>query len=96
MISVVIPIHNEEGNIKPLYEELKSTLQNLSEEYEIVYVNNGSTDKSLVYLIELKRQDPKVRVINMDKNRREAAALSAGFHFARGGYHCYHGWRWTE
>ncbi len=84
MISVVIPIHNEEGNILPLYEEITRVMNDLKKEYEIVYVNDGSTDRSLEILLELKRKDPRVRVINMDRNRGEAAALSAGFHFAKG------------
>ncbi len=84
MISVVIPVHNEEKNIKPLYEELKKVLETLGEDYEIIYVNDGSTDRSAEILLELKRKDPRIRVLEMDTNRGEAAALTAGFWHARG------------
>ena len=83
-VSVVIPIHNEEENIKPLYKELKEVLESLGTDYEIVYVNDGSTDGSLRILKELKERDGRVRVINMDRNRGEAVALTVGFKCARG------------
>jgi len=84
MISLVIPVHNEEGNIEPLYREIKTVMDSLGEEYEILYVNDGSTDGSGEILARLKAQDPRVRVLEMDRNRGEAAALTAGFHHARG------------
>ncbi len=84
MISVVIPIHNEEGNIEPLYQELKEVLEGLGEDYELIYVNDGSTDRSGEILATLKARDPRVRVLEMDRNRGEAAALTAGFWHARG------------
>ncbi len=84
MISVVIPIHNEEKNIRPLYKELKQVLEGLGEDYEIIYVNDGSTDRSGEVLATLKAEDPCVRVLEMDRNRGEAAALTAGFWHARG------------
>ncbi len=84
MISIVIPVHNEEGNITPLYQELKSVLDRLGQDYEIIYVNDGSTDGTGKILAKLKAKDPKVRVLEMDRNRGEAAALSAGFNYARG------------
>ncbi len=84
MISIVIPVHNEEKNIEPLYKELKDTLDKLKEEYEIIFVNDGSTDKTLEVLKKIKAQDKKVRVLNMDRNRGEAAALTAGFFSSKG------------
>ncbi len=84
MISVVIPVHNEEKNVLPLYQELRAVLQDLGEEYEIIYVNDGSTDQTGKILLRLKEQDPCVRVLEMDHNRGEAAALTAGFWHARG------------
>lgn len=84
MISLVIPVHNEEGNIEPLYQEIKGVMDSLGEEYEIIYVNDGSTDGSGEILRRIKAQDPRVRVLEMDRNRGEAAALTAGFHHARG------------
>ena len=84
MISVVIPLHNEEKNIEPLYAELVSALETLGEPFEIIYVNDGSTDGTGEVLRKLKRRDSRVRVLEMDRNRGEAAALTAGFFHARG------------
>ena len=84
MISVVIPVHNEEKNIEPLYKELLSALEPLGEPFEIIYVNDGSTDGTGEVLRRLKARDYRVRVLEMDYNRGEAAALTAGFLRARG------------
>ncbi len=84
MISVVIPVHNEERNIEPLYRELVEVLERLNEPFEIIYVNDGSTDETGKVLRKLKKRDSRVRVLEMDRNRGEAAALTAGFFHARG------------
>ncbi|OAQ20146.1 glycosyltransferase family 2 protein [Thermosulfurimonas dismutans] len=84
MISVVIPVHNEEKNIEPLYEEILAALEPLGEPFEIIYVNDGSTDGTGEVLRKLKARDSRVRVLEMDRNRGEAAALTAGFFNARG------------
>ena len=87
-ISLVIPVHNEEKNIPVVYKEAKEVLEEIFKEkgydYEIIFVNDGSTDGSLEVLKKIKKGDPKVRVLNMDRNRGEAAALTAGFFNAKG------------
>lgn len=87
---MIIPVHNEEKNIPFVYDELKMVFSEIAKEkgydYEILFVNDGSTDRSLEVLMELKEKDPHVRVLNMDHNRGEASALTAGFFFARGKY----------
>uniref|UniRef100_A0A832LV65 Glycosyltransferase n=1 Tax=Caldimicrobium thiodismutans TaxID=1653476 RepID=A0A832LV65_9BACT len=90
LISIVIPMHNEEGNVKLVYEETKAVCEEIKREkgydYEIVFVNDGSTDHTLELLKEIKAKDPKVRLLSMDRNRGEAAGLTAGFQLARGRY----------
>jgi glycosyltransferase involved in cell wall biosynthesis len=83
-VSIGVPLHNEEGNVEPLYREIKGVMQGIGLPYEIVLVNDGSTDETGTILRRLKQKDPHLRVIEMEGNFGEAAALSAGFHFARG------------
>jgi len=87
-ISVVIPVHNEEKNIPIVYKETKEVLESMRKEknysYEIIFVNDGSTDNSLEILKKLKKKDPYLRVLNMDRQRGQASALTAGFFYAKG------------
>ena len=79
-LSVVIPIYNEEGSIKRLYDEIKQVISNISKTYEIIFVNDGSTDNSLNELKKLK----DVKIINLNRNYGQATALDAGFKEAKG------------
>ncbi len=83
-LSVVIPVYNEEENIERLYEELKEVLDRLRLDYEIIFVNDGSTDRSPEILDRLAEKDPKVRVIHFRKNYGQTAAMYAGFQYAEG------------
>jgi glycosyltransferase involved in cell wall biosynthesis len=83
-ISVVIPVHNEAAHVEPVYRELRAVLEGLNESWEIVVVNDGSSDDTLERLRALQADDRRVRVIDLDGNFGEAAALTAGFHAARG------------
>ncbi|MFN3406998.1 MAG: glycosyltransferase family 2 protein, partial [Caldimicrobium sp.] len=88
LISLVIPMHNEEGNVNLVYTETKRVCEEIKQEkgydYEILFINDGSTDNTLALLKDIKAKDSKVRILNMDKNRGEAAGLTAGFAHARG------------
>ncbi|HIH48003.1 TPA: glycosyltransferase family 2 protein [Candidatus Woesearchaeota archaeon] len=83
-LSIVLPIYNEEENILPLYGKLKKALARLKKSHEILFVDDGSTDKGLERLRELKRRDRTVRIIVFRKNFGQSAAMSAGFSQARG------------
>lgn len=87
-ISLVIPVHNEEKNIPIVYKEIKAVLEELSQEknytYEIIFVNDGSSDNTLEVLKNFKKSDSFLRILNMDKNRGQSAGLTAGFYYARG------------
>ncbi len=84
LLSVVIPLLNEEGNIPLLYEELKEVLNTIGEEYEILFIDDGSTDRSLKLLQDLQNQDSRVVVVSFRKNFGQTAAMAAGFDYARG------------
>ena len=82
-LSVVVPVLNEQDNIEQLYRQLKQALDG-KYEYEIIFVDDGSTDKSFEILASWQRQDERVRVISFRRNFGQTAALSAGFAHARG------------
>ena len=83
-LSVVIPILNEEPNLPELYRELTETLAAFGRPYELVLVDDGSTDRSFALLAELQAKDPRVRVIRFRRNFGQTAAFAAGFKYARG------------
>ena len=85
-LSVVIPIYNEEASLPELYRRLTHVLsQNLAElAYEIVFVNDGSTDGSIQILIKLHADDPAVKVVNLSRNFGHQAAITAGLDYAKG------------
>jgi len=83
-LSVVIPVYNEGENLNSLYSQLKSVLENLGKAYEIILVDDGSTDSSFLIMEKLHGQDHNIKVIQFRKNFGKAAALSAGFTSAQG------------
>ena len=84
LLSVVIPLLNEEENIPLLYEELNEVLPELGCEYEILFVDDGSKDKSLRLLREIQKNDSHVVVVSFRKNFGQTAAMAAGFDYAEG------------
>jgi glycosyltransferase involved in cell wall biosynthesis len=83
-LSVVIPIRNEAPNLRALYDELVTTLGAWGRPFELVIVDDGSTDESFRILAELQASDPRVRVIRFRRNFGQTAAFAAGFRYARG------------
>ncbi len=84
MLSIVIPIHNEEHSILPLYDRLSAVLDHLQQPYEILFVDDASTDRSFELLANLVETDGYLKVIRLRRNFGQTAALSAGFHEAKG------------
>lgn len=83
-LSVIIPVFNEEGNIEPLYREIKEALGRWGVEYEILAIDDGSTDDSFIVLKRLHEKDLRVRVIRFRRNFGQTAAFAAGFDLAQG------------
>ena len=83
-ISIVIPVFNEMDNIPLIYPEVKKTLDETGFEYEILFVDDGSTDGSYPILKELCKQDKNVRSLRLTRNFGQQAALTAGLDHARG------------
>jgi len=83
-LSIVIPLYNEEENVHILYEKLKASLDLLKMEYEILFVDDGSTDRTLPILEEIQAKDKSVVVLSLRRNFGQTAAFAAGFDFARG------------
>lgn len=83
-LSVVIPLYNEEDNIEPLYLRLKEVLERLGKNYEIIVVDDGSTDGSFESLKRLHTDDPLLKVIRLRRNFGQSAAFAAGFDRSEG------------
>ena len=83
-LSVVIPLYNERDNLAPLHRELDVVLRSLNRSYEILFVDDGSTDGGIDVLREIKRRDPRVRAIRLARNSGQTAALVCGLHHAAG------------
>ncbi len=83
-ISIVIPAYNEEDNIPILYEKLKGVLERLGREYEIIFVDDGSVDRTWERLKEIAEKDQRVKLIRFRKNYGQTAAMYAGFQHATG------------
>ena len=82
LISVVIPMYFEEENVMDCYARLSEVLK--GQEYELIFVNDGSTDQTLPLLEKLAEQDNRVKVISFSRNFGHQMAVSAGIEHARG------------
>ena len=84
MLSIVVPVYNEEDNVRPLFEKIQTVCETIGEAYEVLFVDDGSKDKTFAILSELSKQAPQLVVIQFQKNAGQTAAMAAGFEFARG------------
>ncbi len=83
-ISVLVPVLNEEESLQELNERLRTALQSTGESYEIIYTNDGSTDRTQEMLETFRADDPRVKVIEFNRNYGQHMALFAGFERASG------------
>ena len=85
-ISIVIPLRDEEQNVVPLHDELTGVLDQIGASYELILVDDGSTDGTFEQLARVQAQDRLVKVIRFTRNFGQTAAFAAGFAEARGDY----------
>lgn len=83
-ISVIIPIYNEEGNIPLLHERLTKVMQGIGVEYELVFVNDGSVDKSMELIMQLNEKDSNIKYIDLSRNFGHQIAVSAAIDKVQG------------
>src|SRR4030095_12089166 len=83
-VSVFLPVYNEEDNIEQLNLRLAEALEALGRSYEVIYIDDGSTDRSLSKLRDIAAHDSRGRVISLRRNYGQTAAMSAGIDYARG------------
>jgi len=86
MVSIIIPLFNESESIVPLYEKIIYILSSLNKRHEIIFVDDGSTDRSLDILKGLKERNNHIRIFSFRKNQGKAEALTFGFQKAKGDY----------
>jgi polyisoprenyl-phosphate glycosyltransferase len=84
MISIVIPLFNEEANVDHIYKRLLASSKSWKENYEIIFVDDGSFDNTLFLLKELCKLDPNVKIIKLSRNFGHQAAISAGIRKTKG------------
>jgi len=83
-ISIVVPLYNEEANVDELYARLTQVLSELRKEYELIFVDDGSRDRTFELLVQKQAKDNSVHVIRLRRNFGQTGALAAGFDFAEG------------
>ena len=84
MLSIVVPVYNEEDNVRPLFEKIQAVCEAIGDAYEVLFVDDGSEDETFNVLSELSKQEPQLIVIRFQQNAGQTAAMAAGFEFARG------------
>ena len=83
-LSILIPVYNEEGNLSTLYEKLMTALKKAGRPYEMIFVDDGSSDGTLEILLDLREKNPNVKIVSFSRNFGQTAALSAGIDFSKG------------
>jgi glycosyltransferase involved in cell wall biosynthesis len=86
MVSIVVPFHNEEPNVIEMYRRLEDVMQEIDRDYQFVFVDDGSTDRTYRLLKELAAIDPHVIAVRLRRNFGQTAALAAGFAHSTGQY----------
>ena len=85
-VSIIIPTYNELQNVPPLYSELRAVLEQTERSFELIFVDDGSTDGTVESLQELAVADSRVKIVLFRRNYGQTAAMQAGIHYAEGDY----------
>ena len=83
-LSILIPVYNEEGNLSLLYEKLMTALKKAGRPYEVIFVDDGSSDGTMEILLDLREKNPNVKIVSFSRNFGQTAALSAGIDVSKG------------
>jgi len=84
ILSIVVPVYNEEENVRLLFEKIQAVCETIGDTYEVLFVDDGSHDETFAVLSELSKQKPELKVIRFQENAGQTAAMAAGFEFAQG------------
>ena len=84
MLSIVIPVRNEQDNVFPLHERISAAMRQIGSDYEVIVVNDGSTDLTEANLKAVAGKDPRYKIVNFRRNFGQTAAMMAGIDFASG------------
>ena len=83
-LSIIVPVYNEEENVRPLYEKIRSVCESIGKSYEVLFVDDGSQDKTFDVLSEIREYSPNLSVIRFQENEGQTSAMAAGFEYAQG------------
>jgi len=83
-VSVVIPLYNEEENVRELHDRLKAVLVTIGKDYELLFIDDGSTDSTLTLLESIQAEDKRTVILSLRRNFGQTAAFAAGFDYSRG------------
>ena len=86
MISLVIPVYNEEILIQQLFRRVQSSMESIGEQFEVIIVNDGSTDNTLKELLLINKKDKRFKILSLSRNFGHQAAYTAGLTYAKGNY----------
>jgi polyisoprenyl-phosphate glycosyltransferase len=84
MISLVIPVYNEEKLIDELFDRVRNSLQSITDDFEVIFVDDGSKDHSFEELKATNAKDKRFKVLALSRNFGHQAAFTAGLHYAKG------------
>lgn len=82
--SIVAPCYNEEGNLTILYDRIKEVMEGIGEPWELILINDGSRDNTLIGMVALHQADPRIKIINFARNFGHQTAVTAGMDYANG------------